>query len=142
MQPDFAGDQIDLLIVVQLQIHHAVLAEAWDRNAGLRIQRDQPVARRDIEDAFLLAVGPVGQAAARKLPRRCRAARAFILAVHPHQFARGGIERDDRAARPGRGVEHAVDHQRRGFELIFGPRTQTVGLEAPGDFQLVEVVRR
>ena len=97
MQSDFAGDQVEVLIDLQLQIDDAVLAEARDGRAGLRIERDQPVAGRDVEDPRLPAVAPVREAAARQLPRRRRAARAFVLAVHPEHLAGRGVERDDGA---------------------------------------------
>ena len=45
------------------------------------------------------------------------------------------------AARAGGRVHHAVDHERRAFQLVFGARAQVVGLEAPGDFELAEVGR-
>src|SRR6185436_11184656 len=78
--------------------------------------------------------------AARQLPRRRRAARPLVLAVHPEQLARRAVERDHRAARARRGIDDALDHQRRGFELIFRPRTEAVGLEPPRDLELAEVV--
>ena len=111
--------------------------------AGLRVERDQAVARRDVEDAVVAAaVGPVGQrrgptaAAAPPAPRG-----AFGIAVHPQQLAGRGVERHHRAARAAGRVEHAADHQRRAFELVFRARAEAVGLEAPGDFELVEVAR-
>ena len=45
VQANFAGDRIDHLIVILLQIHQAVLAEGGDARAGLGVQRDQAVAR-------------------------------------------------------------------------------------------------
>ena len=85
------------------------------------------------------AVGPVRHAAARQLARRAGGARALGLGVHPAQLAGRRVERDHRAPRAGRRVEHAADHQRRAFELVLGPRAEAVGLEAPGDFERVEV---
>ena len=61
--------------------------------------------------------------------------------MHPQQLAALRIERDDRSASAAGRVEHAADHQRRAFELVFGPRPEAVGLEAPRDFELVEVAR-
>ena len=46
------------------------------------------------------------------------------------------------APRAGGRVEHAVDHQRRAFELELGERPEVVGLESPRDFELAEVRRR
>ncbi len=139
MQPDLARDQIDLLIVVLLQIDDAVLAEAGHGRAGLGVKRDQPVAGRDIEDSLFSAVGPIRESTARELPGRAVAARAFVLAVHPQQLARRRIQRHHGPPRPGRRDRAAIDHQRRTFELEFGPRTKRVGLEPPRDFELVEV---
>ena len=41
VQSDLAGDRIDRLIVVLLQIDDAVRAEAGTRIAGLRVERDE-----------------------------------------------------------------------------------------------------
>ena len=139
VQADVAVDEIDLLVVVQLEIDDAAFAEAGYEHAGFGVESDQPVAGRNVEDALVLAVSPVGQAAAGKLPRRRLAARAFDFAVHPEHLARGGIERHHRAPRSGGRIEPAVDHERGGFEHEFGPRAERVRLEAPGDFELVEV---
>ena len=70
VQSDFAGDRVDLLIVIQLQVEHAAVAEAGNGRAGFGVERDQPVAGRDVEDAFFLSVGPVSQTAAGELPGR------------------------------------------------------------------------
>ena len=105
------------LIVLQLQIHDAAGAEAGDRRPGLRVQRDQAIARRHVENALLAAVGPVGEAAARQLPRRGGAARALPARCASTTARRCRIERDDGAPAAGGGVEHAVGHQRRAFVL-------------------------
>src|SRR6185295_5885948 len=86
------------------------------------------------------SVAPVGEPAPRELTRRRLAALAFVLAVHPDQLAGAGVERDDGAACAGGRVEDAVRHQRRRLELEFRPRAERVGLEPPGDLELVEVV--
>ena len=62
-----------------------------------------------------------------------------MLAVDPQQFAGGGIHCDDRTPRPGRRVENAVHHQRRPFEFVFRAVAEIVGLDAPRDFEVVEV---
>jgi hypothetical protein len=36
-------------------------------------------------------------------------------------------------------IQDALDRERRPFELVFGPRTEVVGLEAPCDLELIEV---
>ena len=40
VEADAAGDQIHLLVVILLEIDHAVDAEARDRDAGFGIERD------------------------------------------------------------------------------------------------------
>ena len=142
VQTNLAGDEVHDLIVVLLQIDDAVLAEARDRNAGLGIERDQPIAGRDVENPLVAAVGPVRQAAAGELAGRRLAARAFALAVHPHLLAGCRVERDDRPPRAGGRVDDAAHHQRRRLELVLGSRAEAVGLESPGHFELAEIVRR
>ena len=61
------------------------------------------------------------------------------MRVHPLLLAGARVERDHRAARAGRGVERALDHERRALELGLGTRTEVVGLEPPGDFELAEI---
>ncbi len=64
---------------------------------------------------------------------------AFVEPVDPQQLAVGGIERDDRAARAGRGVDDAVDHQRRRLEIELAIGPEAIGLEAPRHFEPAEV---
>ena len=59
--------------------------------------------------------------------------------MHPELFAGGGIERHHGAARAGGGVEDAVRHQRRAFQVVFGARAEVLGLEMPREFELIEV---
>ena len=59
MQADLTVDGIHGLVVFELQVDDAVLAEIGDRHPGLRIERDEPVAWRDVDDPFLAAVTPV-----------------------------------------------------------------------------------
>ncbi len=128
------------LMAPGLQIDDALVAERGDRLAGLRVQRDEPVAGRVIEDPLVAAaVGPVGDAASRELARRQAGALALAQAVRPDQLAGLRVERDHRASRAGRRVEHALHHQRRAFELELGERAEVVGLEPPGDLELAEV---
>ena len=141
VQSDRCGDEIEVLIELRLQIDDALASEARDRLTGLRIEGHEAIAWRHVEDSFFPAIGPVGQAAARKLSRRRRAARTFALAVHPEQLSGGGIERHDRAPGAGRRIHAAVDHQRRRFEIHLRPRAEVVGLETPGDFEVAEVRR-
>ena len=144
VEPDLAGLEIDLLALAEdralLHVDDAAFAERRDHRAGLRVERDQAVAGRHVEDALVaFAVGPVRHAAAGQLARRDRGAVAFAVAVRPDQLAGPAVERDDRAARAGGRVEHALDRERRAFELVLGARAEVVGLEAPRDLELVEV---
>jgi len=144
VQPDLAGCQVDRLVVVTLQVDHSVDAELGHRPAGLRVERDQPVARRHIDDPRFVAArrpAPVGQPAPGE-SSRCRVAtRPFNQAVNPVQLARRGVEGHHRTPRPAGRIQHAVDHERRGLEPKLGHWTKVVGLEPPGDLQVVEVVR-
>ena len=141
VEADLGALRVDALVVVLLEIDRAVGPEALHEPTGPGVEGDQPVARRDVENARLTAIGPVREPAPRQLARGGRPSRAFVLAVHPQQLARRGVERDDGPSRSGRRVHQAARHQRRALELEFGPRTQIVGLEPPGDFELREVRR-
>ncbi len=141
VEADFAGHRVHHLIVVLLQIDDAVGPEIPHQLARHRVQRHQLVARRHVEDtAIVLAVGPVGEPAARELARRGFAPGPFVLLVHPQHLAGRGVEPDDRAARAGGDVDHAVGHQRRGFPVVLGPGAERVSLEAPGHLELAEIV--
>jgi len=129
------------LIVLLFQIDYAVVTERGSGGAGLGIERYEPVAGRDIEDSLIFAVGPVGQSTAGELPGCGRATRAFVLTMRPEELTGGGVERYYRSPRTNGGIDHAIDHQRCGFELKLRARAKVVGLEAPGDLELVEVVR-
>src|SRR6185295_20142605 len=143
LDTDFARRQIgkDSLIVFELEIYGAVLAKGGNGHASFRIEGDQPVTRRHIEDAFLLAIGPIGDAAAGELPWSGRTTGAFMLAMHPQLLARGRVEGNHRSARSRGRIENSIDHQRRTFQAKLRARTEVIGLETPGDFQLVEVRR-
>src|SRR5471032_882036 len=137
LNADFPGDQVGehRLIVVKLKIHRAAFAEGRNNGTGLGIERDQAVAGRGVKNArFVFAVGPVSQAAAGKLARGGGSTWAFVLAVDPQQFAGSGVERDGRAARSGGGIHHAIDHQGRAFQLIFGTVADAVVLVSRGRY--------
>ncbi len=78
-------------------------------------------------------------AAARELARRDGRALSLAQAVRPDHLAGLAVERDDRSARAAGGVENPLDRQRRPFEFVLGARAEVVGLEPPGDLELVEV---
>jgi hypothetical protein len=142
METDFAGDRVDFLIVLGLQVHHAVGAEAGNRIPVLRVEGDEAIAGRDVQDAFFTAVGPVRETAAGEHSWRPGAARPFDLAVHPQKLAGGRIERHNRTPRAGCCVEDAVRHERRALEVELGTRAEVLRLEPPGDLEILEIARR
>jgi hypothetical protein len=87
MQADFPVYQVDRLprsVDRKLfHIHGAIVPEGADQLAGFRIQADEPVAGRNIQDPLFLAVRPIGKAAARKLAGRGGSTRAFVFPVYP-----------------------------------------------------------
>src|SRR5262249_7642797 len=88
VQADLAGLVVDLLALAEhgafLQIDDAAFAERLDHRAVLRVERNQAIAGRHVEDALVaLAVGPVRDATARQLARRDRGAVALTIAVRP-----------------------------------------------------------
>ena len=141
MEPDVAVNQIHVLIVVELQIDDAVLAEAGYKSSRLRVKSDEAVSRRHVQNSGVPSVGPVREAAPGQPPRRRVATRAFVLAVHPQHLAGCRVERDDRAPRAGRGEQHATNHQRSRLEIEFRTRAERIGLEPPRHFEFVEVGR-
>ena len=52
MKPHFAGDQVDLLIVIQLEIHHARLPKLAIGAPVFASSADQPVAGGYVENAL------------------------------------------------------------------------------------------
>ena len=57
------------------------------------------------------------------------------------RHSRRRVERDDRSARAAGRVGDAAHHQRCALELELRTRTEVVGLEAPGDFEVSKVGR-
>ena len=142
VQAHFAGHKIDLLVQPALQVDDAVEAEVGNLVAGRGVERDQLVSRRDVKNASGAPIVPVGQASARQPARRLLPALSLVEPMHPEQLARHGVECRHRAPPARRRVHHAVHHERRALEVELGPRTETVGLEGPGQFEIVEVLRR
>src|ERR1041385_756319 len=144
LESDLAGREVgrDGLVDVGLEIDGPVRAEARDSRARLRVERDEAIARRDVEDSLLASVSPIREAAPGELSRRGRSALALVLPVNPFLSAGCGVERDDRAIRSAGRIQDAADHQRRPFELEFRPRPQRVRLESPRDLERAEVPGR
>ena len=140
VQSDLAGDRIEHLVVVLLEIEDAVLAEPAHRDAGLRVERDELVPERHHENALVaFSVGPVRYTAARQQARGRGRALAFVDTEHPQQLAGCGIDGHGVASRSDRGIEHAVDHQRGRLKVVIRADAEDIRLESPGDLQLAEV---
>ena len=99
---------IALLQHVEDDARLAVLAEARDRLAGLRVEREQERSGRGVDDA----VGVAHAAVAEDVALARAAAEQLGHVVGPQQMAVGGVERVDAAARIGH-VHRAVDDDRR-----------------------------
>ena len=77
VQSDFAGDEIDFLTIVLLQINDTIFYETRHRRSRLRIQRDEAISPAwTYRTRSFTAVGPVGESASRQLPRRILTTRA------------------------------------------------------------------
>ena len=99
------------------------------------------IARRHRQDALVaFAVGPVRHAAACSLTRRHFAALALVHPPHPQLLARLRIDGDDGAAHARLCVHDAIRHERGHLHVVVGPGTKVVGLEPPGDAQVLGVL--
>ena len=137
---DLAGERIDRLIIVLLQVDDAVLPERRHRDAGPRIQRDQLVAdRHQVNPLVLLAVGPIGDAAARHPTERVGTPFAFVQAVHPEKLARRRVDRDCVPPAARCCVQDAVNHQRGRLVVEVRRGAEVLRPEAPRHLQIVEV---
>src|SRR3970282_198405 len=141
VRADLARVPVVTLIHRFAQIDDAVFAEALDRMAGLGVQRDEPIARRHVDDALVVAALPEREPAAGKPARRFRAALALVEAKDPELLGRRGVERRHGAPRTGRRVEHAVDHDGRALKAMLGRGTEVHRAEAPSDLQRAEIAR-
>ena len=59
VKADFAGHEIDFLIVILLQVDGAVFAEAANRGARFRIEGDEAIPGSDVEDSFFTSIAPI-----------------------------------------------------------------------------------
>src|SRR5438094_1464025 len=120
-------------------ICYSLLSEGCNPHDGLRVHADVPDSGSHIEYSLLTSVGPIRQSAARELARGGAAAFSFMLTMGPEQFAGGRVKRNHSAARSCGRVQNAVHHERSSFQLVLRPVAKIVGLDAPGDFKVVEV---
>ncbi len=135
----FAGD-VDVLPGIDLHLHDAVGAEAGSGSTGLGIQADKLESRRDVENTFLGAIGPIAQAAAQRTGR-VPAALALVDIELPEHLAGAGIERHRGAAGARREIKNALHHQRRGLEIGIRHGPQIVRMEIPHRVQRIEIRR-
>ena len=136
------GDDVERLRPVAeagAQIDAALAAEALDRPAGRRVEREQGEAGAD-QDARVAAAFalPVDDAAVDAEPALVGARGERI--EHPLLLAGGGVQREHLELRR-RGVEHAADHDRVALDLrAAGPGV--AGVVRPRHLQRGDVRRR
>lgn len=94
------------------QVHRALVAEGLDRPAGLGVERDHRAVAREHDDALVLAVPPVGDAAVKPAVVRRHAELPRARIEQPLRLAGCRVDRGHLGERGAR-VEHAVDHDRR-----------------------------
>ena len=132
---DLAPVPIVALIERRFEIDDAIVTEGLDGATRRRVQRDELIARRDVDDALVVAALPKREPAARELTRCFGAARALVEAVDPELLAGRSVERRHGAACTARGVQHAVDDEGRALESILRGRTQVRDAVAPRDLE-------
>ena len=99
METDFAGDEVDFLIVILLQIDYAVFAEGANRRAGLRIECDEAISGSNVEDSFFAPIAPIRESPARELTGRILTSGAFTFAMGPDQLTGPRVDSNDGASR-------------------------------------------
>ena len=144
MEADFSTFQINLLVLADdnafLEIDHAALAEAGNGLTGFGVEFDEAIADGDENDAVVaLTVGPVRNAASGELARGHAGPAAFIHTVDPELFTGFRVEGNHGPARAGGGIKNAIHYDRCAFELVFEARSEIIGFEAPGDFEILKV---
>ena len=75
------------------------------------------------------------------LARRPFASLPLVVPPQPQRLAGRRVDRHDVAGGAGRDVEDTVDRERRRLIVVDGLRPEVVGLPAPGDLQVADVVR-
>ena len=122
------------------QIDDALLADGRIRCPRLRVEDGHVIAGGDDNHALVAApVGPVGEAAARELPRRFLVADAFIELPRPQRLAALGIDRVGVAPRRRDREQPAVGIERRRPVVLVLAVDRRV--PAPLHLQRVEVRR-
>ena len=125
----------------QIQIDHPFFPKGAHRLAGLGVEGHQAISLGHANDAFLLAVGPVGDTPSRLgVSRALLGTGALFQAVHPQRFSRRGIDRDHIAARARSRVEHPANHERRCRVVKVDAWTEVARTPPPGNVQLCDVL--
>ena len=132
--------EVDVLIQAFSEVDDPVPPEIWVGLSCLRVDRYHEVRRRNEEDAFVLAVRPIRQSAARSLTRRAIAALAFFEAIDPERLAGLGVDRYCGAARAGGRVQDTVHHDGRRSEVDVRAGAEIVPVPAPFDLELRDIV--
>ena len=127
---------VDVLVEAFSEVDDAIPTEIRVGLSRLGIERNHVMRRRDEEEALVLAVGPIGQAAARRLARRALGALAFLEAIDPERLAGLGVDGHRGAARAGGGIHHPVHHDRRRSEVDVRGGAEIVPIPAPRDLEL------
>jgi len=125
-----------------LQIDHAVIAERLNRAAGAGVERHEREPGRDDDDARILAVGPVTDAAPGVAARRAGRALALVEPPAPPLGTSGRVESDDIAVDAGGHVEGAVDVERRRLVLELRLRPDRPEIALPRHAHAADVVPR
>ena len=124
----------------EVEVHDAAQAEEGQQMPRLCVEGGQVVAGRDHEDRGTALDLGVGHSLSVVLARRGLPARVVPLPPHPEGLARGGIDRHDRAALAGHGVEPVADLD--GGAPIDEVRLGAVvgRVPAPGHLELADVL--
>ena len=123
------------------QIHLSAITERRIGNARLRGEAEEPERARHEEDALLVPLAPVGDAAPRSTAAAA-GARVLVGREHPDALPRARIESDDAADVAGGGVEAVAHLDRCRLEVAVGALEAELLRAPPPDNLQVGRVRR
>src|SRR5690606_15990268 len=123
--------QLEVLVERLEQVDDAVRAKTGYRPTRLRVERDEAVARREVESPLFAAGAPIGEPAAGLCANRRRAALSFVEAVNPKLLASRRIERRHGSTCSAGRIELAADHQWSALKTVLGLRAHVGDAEAP-----------
>ena len=121
---------------VLAQVDPAAAAELRVRLAGPGVDGYQAAVQGVVEEAFLRAIGPVGQRARRQ--RRAGRDLHRLWLEGPQRLARASVDSGHAVVDPG-DVEHPVREQRRGLVTVRRRPARRIGAPAPSDLQPAHV---